>query len=83
MGSPLNQLDSDARTQICQSPRDMRPRVGAETEFQRFTLDDVNAGQVEGWTFASGWYAYQTSWWAWFTRPMHGEEDGEVAQENP
>ena len=43
------------------------------TEFMRFTLDEVNAGLAAGWTFTSGWYPFQTSWWAWFTRPVPEE----------
>jgi hypothetical protein len=49
----------------------------------RFALDEVNAGKARGWTFASEWYAFQRSWWAWFTRPMRGEDDGKVTEENP
>jgi len=34
----------------------------------RFSLEEVNSGRAEGWTFASGWYPFQSSWWAWFMR---------------
>jgi hypothetical protein len=39
----------------------------------RFTLDEVNAGDAAGWTFAAGWFRFQTSCWAWFTRPAPRE----------
>ena len=41
----------------------------ATNEFMRFTVDEVNAGKTSGWTFAAGWFPFQTSYWAWFTRP--------------
>lgn len=40
----------------------------ATREFMRFTLDEVNAGHAAGWTFASGWFRFQASWWAWYRR---------------
>jgi hypothetical protein len=42
----------------------------ATTEYRRFTIDDANAGLASGWTFASGWFRYQSSWWAWFSRAV-------------
>jgi hypothetical protein len=39
----------------------------------RFTIDEVNAGLPAGWTFASGWFPFQSSWWAWFSRPVREE----------
>ena len=40
----------------------------ATLEYQRFSLESVNAGLPSGWTFASGWYPFQASWWAWYRR---------------
>lgn len=37
-------------------------------EYQRFSIDSVNAGLAAGWTFAVGWFPFQTSYWAWFRR---------------
>ncbi len=42
----------------------------ATREFMRFTLDEVNAGLARGWTFASGWFPFQTSYFAWFRREV-------------
>ena len=39
-------------------------------EFRRFNIDDVNAGAAQEWTFASGWFPFQSSYWAWFARPV-------------
>lgn len=45
----------------------------ATREYMRFTLDEVNAGLAAGWTFSAGWFPYQQSAWAWFTRDVgHG-----------
>jgi hypothetical protein len=39
----------------------------------RFTLEEVNAGLATGWNLAVGWFPYQQSAWAWFTREVtHG-----------
>jgi hypothetical protein len=45
----------------------------ATTEFRRFSIEDLNAGLTIGWTFAVGWFAFQTSWWAWFVRSVPEE----------
>jgi hypothetical protein len=45
----------------------------ATTEYRRFTIDDANAGAAAGWTFVSGWFRFQRSWWAWFSRPATEE----------
>lgn len=37
-------------------------------EFMRFTIDEANAGDAADWTFASGWYAFAGSAWAWYVR---------------
>lgn len=42
----------------------------AMVEYQRFTIESVNAGRADGWAFASGWYPYQLSVWAWFRRDV-------------
>ena len=39
-------------------------------EFMRFTVHEVQAGAAEGWTFSSGWFPFQASWWAWFRREV-------------
>jgi hypothetical protein len=36
----------------------------------RFTIDEANDGMASGWTLVSGWFAFQSSWWAWFSRPV-------------
>jgi hypothetical protein len=46
----------------------------ATREFTRFTIEEVNAGRADGWTFASGWYAFQNSAWAWYWRPAAEEK---------
>ena len=40
----------------------------ATVEYQRFTVEEVNAGRAAGWTLAVGWFRAQQSAWAWFWR---------------
>jgi hypothetical protein len=37
-------------------------------DYLRVSLEDAHRRQAEGWTFASGWYPFALTWWAWFTR---------------
>ena len=39
-------------------------------EYMRFTIEEVNAGRAEGWTFLYGWFPFQASHWAWFRREV-------------
>ena len=40
------------------------------TEYQRFTVRQVTAGETQGWAFAAGWFQIPGSAgpWAWFFR---------------
>ncbi len=37
-------------------------------EYRRFSIESVNAGSATGWTFVSGWFPFQTTYFAWFKR---------------
>jgi len=39
-------------------------------EYRRFTLKEVQAGVAKGWIFASGWFAFSQSVWAWFRKEV-------------
>ena len=44
--------------------------MATPTEFKRFLLEEVNAGQAAGWDLASGWFWTQQTAWAWFSREV-------------
>ena len=46
----------------------------AATEYQRFTIEDVNAGLGPGWEFACGWFRLDSlgTAWAWYRREATG-----------
>ena len=37
-------------------------------EYRRFMIEQVRQGATAGWTFSSGWFPFQMSFWAWFRR---------------
>ncbi len=37
-------------------------------EYRRFTLEEARQGNAAGWTFSSGWFPFQMSYWAWYCR---------------
>ncbi len=37
-------------------------------EYRRFTLEEACRGAAAGWTFSSGWFPFQMSYWAWHCR---------------
>ena len=54
----------------------------ATTEYRRFLLEEVNAGEASGWHLVTGWFATQQTAWAWFARSVEAS-DAEGRSEGP